>query len=85
MKLFHANGKLLISGEYLVLEGALSLAVPTKKGQSLKFDPTDISFLHWKSLDVNGKIWFEAKFNTEEFNIIETSDEKQLCLKNILW
>ena len=85
MTIFHANGKLLISGEYLVLNGALSLAVPTKKGQSLKHEPKDISFLHWKSLDENGKVWFEAKFNTKDFNIIETSDKKKgEKLKNIL-
>ena len=35
MNSFFANGKLLITGEYLVLNGALSLAVPTKKGQTL--------------------------------------------------
>ena len=33
---FHANGKLLISGEYLVLDGALALAVPTRFGQNLQ-------------------------------------------------
>lgn len=34
-KLFYSNGKLLLSGEYAVLDGALSLAVPTKYGQLL--------------------------------------------------
>jgi len=33
-KHFHANGKLLLSGEYFVLDGALALAVPTKQGQT---------------------------------------------------
>ncbi|MDB4497362.1 GHMP kinase, partial [Flavobacteriaceae bacterium] len=27
---FYSNGKLLLTGEYLVLEGATALAVPTK-------------------------------------------------------
>ena len=74
MKSFHANGKLLISGEYVVLDGALALAIPTKKGQSLHFEAKDISILHWKSTDANGKIWFEAKYNSNNLNIIETSD-----------
>ena len=32
---FNSNGKLLISAEYLVVDGAQALAVPTTKGQSL--------------------------------------------------
>ncbi|MBC7425909.1 MAG: GHMP kinase [Bacteroidia bacterium] len=31
----HCKGKLLLTGEYLVLDGATALAVPTKKGQSV--------------------------------------------------
>ena len=34
-KTFRANGKLLLSGEYFVLDGALSLALPTRFGQRL--------------------------------------------------
>ncbi len=36
---FHSNGKLLITGEYAVLDGALALAVPTQFGQSLEVNP----------------------------------------------
>ena len=32
---FYSNGKLLITGEYLVLKGALALAVPTVLGQEM--------------------------------------------------
>ena len=32
---FYGNGKLLLTGEYFVLDGALSLALPTKFGQNL--------------------------------------------------
>jgi mevalonate kinase len=32
---FYSNGKLLITGEYVVLDGAKSLALPTKFGQNL--------------------------------------------------
>ena len=49
MNSFHANGKLLISGEYVVLDGGLALAIPTKKGQFLHFEPTNHSILHWKN------------------------------------
>ena len=36
---FYSNGKLLISGEYFVLDGAKCLALPCKKGQLLKIKP----------------------------------------------
>ena len=32
---YYSNGKLLITGEYLVLDGAEALALPTKFGQNL--------------------------------------------------
>ena len=59
---FYSNGKLLITGEYLVLDGALSLAVPTIYGQSLTAKPLSEKQLIWKSLDEKGKIWFEEIF-----------------------
>lgn len=74
MKTFHANGKLLITGEYLVLNGAVSLAVPTKKGQSLMYNYKDENTLTWESIDVNGNKWFEAAFSAADFDIIETSN-----------
>ena len=33
---FYSNGKLLLTGEYLVLDGAKALALPTKMGQNLQ-------------------------------------------------
>ena len=74
MKKFYANGKLLITGEYLVLDGAKSLAVPTRKGQSLNFQEKKGQTLSWKSLDSNGEIWFEAMFSSENFNVLESSN-----------
>ena len=74
MKTFYANGKLLITGEYLVLDGAKSLAVPTRKGQSLNFQEKKGQTLSWKSLDSNGEIWFEAIFSSQNFNVLESSN-----------
>ena len=39
MTTYHAHGKILLTGEYLVLHGAVALALPTKLGQSLKVEP----------------------------------------------
>ncbi|MEX0362209.1 MAG: GHMP kinase, partial [Allomuricauda sp.] len=38
---FYSNGKLLLSEEYAVLDGAVGLAVPAKFGQSLKDVPSN--------------------------------------------
>ena len=72
MKKFHANGKLLITGEYLVLKGALALAVPLNKGQTLTVDESNESGLHWRAEIPNG-FWFEVKFN-DKLTILETTD-----------
>ncbi len=66
MKTFHSNGKLLLTGEYLVLDGAKALAVPTKYGQSMTIRQTKEHHLHWKSLDHQGNIWFEGDFKFNE-------------------
>src|SRR5690606_16282232 len=52
----------LITGEYVVLDGALALAVPTKLGQSLKVTPLDEPVIHWISKDHEDKIWFQGEF-----------------------
>ncbi len=61
-KNFYSHGKLLLTGEYVVLDGALSLAVPTKFGQSLKVEFIEELKIIWKSCDSNGQIWFEDSF-----------------------
>ena len=74
MKKIHSNGKLLITGEYLVLDGAISLALPCNYGQSLSFKSHNKNILNWISLDVNKEIWFEASFEASSFKVQKTSD-----------
>ena len=74
-KEFYSNGKLLLSGEYAILDGALGLAIPTSYGQSLKATPTDKAILEWKSFDENNDIWFSAEFKVEDLSVISTSDD----------
>jgi len=56
---FYSNGKLLITGEYVVLDGAKAFALPTKFGQNLIIEETEGQIIHWKSVDSDGSIWFE--------------------------
>lgn len=67
MKTYYSNGKLLLTAEYLVLDGAKALAVPTKRGQSLKIQPIEEPKILWKSFDHQNKLWFQHEFETEHF------------------
>jgi len=81
-----ANGKLLITGEYVVMDGVSALALPTRFGQTLTIatDGIGANFL-WQSFDLTGKIWFEAEFQKGNMEVISTSDEKIATkLKDIL-
>lgn len=66
MKTFYSNGKLLITGEYVVLDGAKSFALPTKLGQYLHIEEGSNKEIHWKSLDSDESIWFETKLSFSE-------------------
>lgn len=73
---FYSNGKLLITGEYLVLHGALALAVPTIPGQELQVETKDgPAELHWKSY-YEDECWFEAVFALPRLEAISSSDNK---------
>ena len=82
---FYSNGKLLLTGEYLVMKGALALALPVKFGQSLqvmKLSSQDI--LEWDATGLEGT-WFDAKFSLSDLSIISTSsDQKAKFLQDIL-
>lgn len=80
MKRFRANGKLLISGEYAVLDGALALAVPTRLGQSLEVVHSDTNKaspkLLWEAFLDDGELWFSAEFDLNTLSLIDYSNEK---------
>lgn len=63
---FRSNGKVLITGEYLVLEGAKSFALPTVFGQKMKVTPIELLVIEWKSYTHNRKLWFAHRFSILE-------------------
>jgi len=65
---FYSNGKLLLSAEYVVLDGALALALPIKFGQTLSVEPIDDKQSIWESYDADGSLWFKVSFVLSEFN-----------------
>ena len=60
--MIRANGKLLLTGEYLVLDGALSLAFPTRKGQTLLAKKSEKKGFFWKSINNDGSVWLGVGF-----------------------
>ena len=73
-KIYHSNGKLLLTGEYVVLDGAKALAIPTRYGQSLEVIPSEKNGIHWKSLDPQGTVWFSSHFSLEKLNPSEAKN-----------
>jgi len=62
-KVYYSHGKLLLTGEYVVLDGAKGLAVPTNKGQYLTVKTIPEPKLIWRSYDENNVVWFEEVFS----------------------
>lgn len=77
---YRSNGKLLLTAEYAVLDGAKALAIPTKFGQSLDVEANDSNSIHWKSYNELGKVWFEC---TISFNEIATTDRNNQSQNDI--
>ncbi len=82
-KKYYSNGKLLLTGEYVVLDGAKALAIPTKFGQSLEVTEDKSGTFHWTSLDSNGEIWFQDIISFEEI-VAKTKSDSSATIKNKL-
>lgn len=87
---YSSNGKLLVTGEYLVIDGALSLAVPVKMGQDLQVEMADgPPLIQWESR-AKGKPWFMAVYRLPELDISATTEHGvalrlQTLLRNALF
>ena len=81
-KRYYSHGKLLITGEYLVVKGTLALAVPTKIGQALEVTMKKGDYktgrwgeVHWQSF-YNDECWFEAEFSLPAMEIVSSKDKQ---------
>lgn len=75
MKEFYSNGKLLLTGEYFVLDGIKSLAVPTTCGQDLIVESIKEPQLIWNSFTNKGELWLEAIFDLPKLRLISATFE----------
>jgi mevalonate kinase len=72
-KRFESRAKLMVSGEYLVLKGAMALAMPLKYGQSLTVEEKGgESMIRWKSA-INDNLWFTTTILLPDFRVLETN------------
>ena len=70
----YARGKLLLTGEYAVLDGALALATPVRYGQNFEIEALDkIGQLRWSSDNEKGERWFQATFRLPDLRILDCS------------
>ena len=81
---YRANGKLLLTGEYLVLHGAKAIALPLKVGQQLIVSETNTpESLVWQAF-YDGRVWFSCELNPTDFSILNSSHpEKAESLSQI--
>jgi mevalonate kinase len=77
---FYSHGKLLLTGEYLVLDGARALALPCKLGQSLKVEKSVKDKYSWTSYLNDGALWQKVNFSLRDIlqQKFQTDFEKRL-------
>ena len=75
MTKYHSNGKFLLSGEYLVLQGARALALPLNLGQSLEVTTINDrnGMIHWDAYTPKG-FWFATIFSKHDFTVHASDD-----------
>ena len=83
---FFSHGKLLLTSEYVVLDGALALALPTKWGQEFFVEEVNDgkSVITWNALHQQ-KPWLQIEIDYSESRIISTNlpDSAAFILKVI--
>lgn len=70
-----AHGKLLLTGEYAVLDGAKAFATPLIYGQSMKISGGRGCDIMWEAYDENDNEWFNARISLYDFKALKSTDE----------
>jgi mevalonate kinase len=74
MPTYRSHGKLLLTAEYVVLKGASALAIPCSLGQTLRYNPSKSTTLIWRSLAVDGSLWFQVEFDYHTLELKKSTD-----------
>ena len=77
MNRIFSPGKLMLTSEYVAVDGALVLAVPTKLGQEFFFteENNGKSLIYWNALH-QGQLWLETVIDYKTWTIIKSNDQK---------
>lgn len=77
MNTYRANGKLIITAEYLVMQGALALAVPVRFGQQMTVELLENlpGRIEWTAF-ANENRWFYAGFGMHNWTCYSTNNEE---------
>ncbi len=81
---FYSHGKLLLTGEYAVLDGAKAIAFPCKLGQKLSVEFSAYKHFEWVSFLSNGEVWKAITFTIEEVLSVTEKDAFKKRLFTIL-
>ena len=73
MSRYHSHGKFLLTGEYLVLKGALALALPLKMGQTMTVETCHGASLQWDAHQTDGP-WFSVTLDPKTLEILDCDD-----------
>lgn len=77
MSRIFSPGKLMLTSEYVAVDGALVLAIPTKLGQELFYTENEDqkSLIFWDAYHQN-QLWLKATIDYKNWKILETNDSK---------
>lgn len=78
MRSYFSHGKIMLAGEYAVMAGIESLALPVAQGQWMQvwdMPAKGVSKLVWQGKEADGTVWFECRIDTDIMHISESTDE----------
>jgi len=83
---FYSHGKLLLTGEYFILDGANGLSIPTRFGQHMRIRPLSGSenTIYWVALNNQKQPWLNLAFDKDDLFCINASGPEADMLTKIL-
>ena len=82
--LFKSNGKILLTSEYLVLDGAKAIALPSKLTQELYVEQCDKEIIEWQGFDEKGNVWYEENFYLKNNDLVYSAEKNNTSEKLLL-
>jgi len=89
MRSYFAPGKIMLTGEYLVMNGFDCLAVPTKLGQWMhiwEFETPDglSDFIMYQAKDNSENVWFETKILLPNFELVDPAQVENIQVNRLV-